>query len=182
MTSRHTHRKRKFSWMNENLIAKKTQKYGIGVFAKKSLPKGTLLMIFGGYVLTREEEEKLPSRIRDVAITIDRNMVMGITKTRQLSDTDFVNHSCDPNSGIKGQISLVAMRNIKKNEQISFDYGTVLYRAHGAPIYELPCMCESKNCRKKITQYDWKLPDLQKRYKGFFPYYIQEEIDKLNSQ
>jgi SET domain-containing protein len=168
--------------MNENLIAKETQKFGIGVFAKKALRKGTLLMVFGGYVLTRNEEEKLPLRIRDIAITIDRNMVIGVTNAKQLSNADYVNHSCDPNSGIKGQISLVAMRNIKKGEQITFDYGTVLFRGRGVPKYELSCMCESRNCRKKITQYDWKLPDLQKRYKGFFPYYIQEEIDKLNSR
>lgn len=134
-------------------------------------------MVFGGYVLTRKEEDQLPERIRDVGIMIDRDLVMGITSTAQLSDTDYVNHSCNPSAGIKGQISLVAMRSIRKDEEITFDYGTVLYRAKKSPKYELACSCGSTNCRGKITQSDWKLPSLQKKYRGFFPYYIQEEIN-----
>lgn len=167
--------------MDTRLIAKKTQKYGSGTFAKSPIKKGTLLAVFGGYVLSRQEEEKLPLAIRDIAIQIDRKHVIGVRRMREVADCDYVNHSCNPNAGIKGQISLVAMKNIKKNEEVTFDYGTVLFKTKNVPKYELKCLCGSQNCRKKITQYDWKLKDLQKRYRGFFPYYIQEEIDKNNS-
>jgi SET domain-containing protein len=169
-----------YSWMNNGLYVKNTPKYGNGVFAKKNIKKDTLLIVFGGYVLTREEEEKLPIEIRDIAITIDKNLVLGVIKKEQLTNTDFVNHSCEPNAGIRGQISLVAMKDIKKGEEITFDYGTVLYRAKGAPKYELNCLCGSKNCRGKITQSDWMLPELQKKYTKYFPYYILDEITKLN--
>lgn len=172
-------KKKMFSWINKNLIAKDTPKYGKGVYATKAISKNEPLMVFGGYVLTRKEEEKLPSEIRDIAIQIDRDLVIGVTNRNELASTDYVNHSCNPNSGIKGQISLVAMRDIRKGEEITFDYGTVLFRAKGAPKYELKCLCGENKCRGVITQNDWKIKDLQDRYMDFFPYYIKEEINKL---
>jgi uncharacterized protein len=171
--------KKMYSWMDSRLVVKDTPKYGKGVFALKLIKKNSPLIVFGGYVLTRKEEVKLPLKIRDIAIQIDKDLVMGVLTKEELTSTDYVNHNCDPNSGIKGQISLVAMRDIKKDEEITFDYGTVLYRIKGAPKYELKCFCGSKNCRKKITQSDWKNPLLHKKYKSYFPYYIQEEIAKL---
>lgn len=168
------------SWINESLIVKNVPKYGKGVFANKAIKENTPLMVFGGYILTRTEEVELPEEIADVGLQIEKDLVIGILDKKQLSDTDYVNHSCEPNSGIKGQVSLVAMRDIKKGEEITFDYGTVLYRSKGAPKYELECLCGSKNCRGKITQSDWKLPELHAKYKDFFPYYILEEIAKLN--
>jgi SET domain-containing protein len=171
--------KKTYSWMDERLAVKDTPKYGKGVFASEPIEKNSPLMVFGGYVLTRKEEVKLPLEIRDIAIQIDKDLVIGVLTKKEVTNTDYVNHSCDPNSGIKGQISLVAMRNIKEGEEITFDYGTVLYREKGAPKYELKCLCGSKNCRGKITQYDWQIPSLQEKYKDFFPYYIKEEIAKL---
>lgn len=168
-----------FSWINPKLEIKNTEKYGKGTFAMEIIKKGERLFIFGGHIMSREEEETLPEKIRDIAIQIDKNFVIGPNTIEELSDTDYVNHSCSPNSGIKGQITLVAMKDIESGEEITFDYGTVLFVEENKPIYELQCSCNSKDCRKKITQMDWKIPELQQKYKGFFPYYIQEEIDKL---
>lgn len=172
-------KERTFSWLHHNLEVKDVE-YGRGVFANAPFKKDELLMMFGGYILTRNEEEKLPEEIRDVAIQVAPDFVLGIINTGELSYTDCVNHSCSPNSGIRGQISLVAMRDIQKGEEITFDYGTVLYRIDGAPEYKLECLCGSTNCRKVITQSDWKIPELQQRYKGYFPYYIEDSIRDMN--
>lgn len=173
------HNGRMHSWMDSRLVVRNTPNYGNGVFANKHISQGSLLMVFGGYVLTRKEESQLPLQIRDAPIQIERDLVIGVLTEDDVASTDFVNHSCDPNTGIKGQISLVAMRDIESGEEITFDYGTVLYRAEGAPNYELECLCGSENCRGKITQYDWQLPALQKKYEGYFPYFIQEEINGI---
>jgi len=34
----------------------------------------------------------------------------------------FLNHSCEPNVGILGQIIFVAMRNIDSGEELTIDY------------------------------------------------------------
>ena len=86
---------------------------------------------------------------------------------------DWVNHSCDPNAGLVGQIVLVALRDIKVGEEICFDYAT----SDGSPYDEFECGCGSRLCRHHVTGDDWKLPELQKRYEGHFSPYIQRRID-----
>ncbi len=164
--------------MSEALESKETERCGKGTFAVAPIKKDQLLLVFGGHVLTREEECRLPEKIQDIAIQIEKNLVLGVCTEDELGNSDYVNHCCEPNTGIKGQISLVALRNIEVGEEITFDYGTVIYQNEGAPYYELKCECGAKNCRKKITQHDWKLPALQEKYKGYFPYYIQEAINE----
>lgn len=55
----------------------------------------------------------------------------------------------------------------------------VLYHGKGVTPYNLPCGCGTKDCRKIITDNDWKLPELQNRYDGYFQWFLQEKIDKL---
>ena len=78
--------------------------------------------------------------------------------------------------GFKGQIFLVAMRDIKPGEEATFDYGTVLHESPDAPRYTLGCKCGASSCRGTITENDWKNPVLQKKYKGYFQYYLAEKI------
>ena len=94
----------------------------------------------------------------------------------ELGGINFFNHSCEPNAGIKGQIFLTAMRDIKAGEEVTFDYAMTLARTKHAKPYRMNCLCGKALCRKIITDNDWKIPVLQKKYKGFFQYFIQEKI------
>jgi len=54
------------------------------------------------------------------------------------------NHSCDPNAGIRKNSELFALRDIKKGEEITFDYSVTI-----APTkWHMKCKCGLKNCRK----------------------------------
>ena len=37
----------------------------------------------------------------------------------------FLNHSCEPNVGVQGQIVFVAMRDVAAGEELTLDYGTI---------------------------------------------------------
>jgi hypothetical protein len=64
-----------------------------------------------------------------------------------------------------------------KNEEITFDYAMVVSESVGSDfVFELECKCGSSNCRNKITENDWKLPEIQKKYHGFFSQYLQDKI------
>ena len=169
---------RPFSWLNPKLEVKNTDKYGKGVFAIKKISKSEILAMFGGYVMTLKEEENLPESIKDLAHQIDDNFVLGINNPEERQLVDSFNHSCEPNAGFNGQIFLVAMRNIEENEEISFDYAMTL---GGINPYQLNCLCEKSNCRKIITNSDWKLPTLQQKYAGYFQWYLEEKIKKLKN-
>lgn len=162
--------------MNTELEIKETNKYGKGVFADRNIKKGERLAIFGGYIMSLEEEKQLPKNIRDLAHQIDDNFVIGIKEENEIQNVDNFNHSCDPNAGFKGQIFLVAMRDIEAGEEITFDYAMTL---GGDEPYSMECLCGKENCRKIITNEDWKNPELQEKYKGYFLWYLEEKINKL---
>ncbi len=146
-------KKQMFSWMNPKLEIRLVSKFGKnerGTFAKKGINKGELLTAFGDYVITAEEEMKLPEEFRDHGVQISEDIVLTIKKKSEIGDGYF-NHSCNPNAGYKGQIFLVAMRDIKKNEEITFDYAMVLHKSKKRKLYEMKCLCGSKNCRKLIS-------------------------------
>jgi len=67
------------------------------------------------------------------------------------------------------------MRNIKPGEEITYDYAMT----DSDPDDYFKCNCGAKNCRRIITGKDWKSPSLQKKYRGYFSFYIQEKIKKL---
>jgi len=168
------------SWLNEKLEVRKSRKHKRGVFAQENIRKGERLAIFGGDVMSIDEIDDLPKRVQEYPMQIEERFVLGSRKAKKPEDTDFFNHSCEPNSGLKGRIFLVAMYEIKKGEEITFDYAMVVSESVGSDIvFELKCNCKSRTCRKRITENDWRLPHLQQKYKGYFSQYIQEKIDAL---
>jgi len=169
-------KERMFSWMNSKLEVRDTGKYGKGVFATENLQKNDILAMFGGYVMTLDEESLLPENIRDLGHQISDDFVIGINDVADLQSVDYFNHSCNPNAGINGQIFLVAMEDVIPDEQICFDYAMTV---GGDEPYSLECLCGSENCRRVISNTDWENPELQKKYRGYFQWYLQEKINKL---
>ncbi|NTW27131.1 MAG: SET domain-containing protein [Candidatus Moranbacteria bacterium] len=172
-----------FSWMNPCLEVRSISKYGNngkGIFTLKEIKKGEELAVFGGYIVAVKDLIDLPEKYRDLGFQISDKF--SITSKNINEDSDNFNHSCDPNAGICGQIFLVSMRDIKKGEEVVFDYAMVLSKSTGAEKYEIKCLCGSVKCRGKITENDWKMPELQKKYNGYFQHFLQEKINKINTK
>lgn len=133
------------------------------------------MAIFGGKLIRAVDE------VGDYGIQITEEFVINALdmETQKTEDAFFFNHSCDPNAGLKGQIFLVAMRDIEEDEEVTFDYAMCLHRVEGLQPYRLECLCGSGNCRKIITDDDWQIPELQNKYNGYFSWYLQDKIDKL---
>lgn len=149
------------------------QKGGMGIFAREPIPAGTLMCLFGGDVLTYAQFQTLNDLERRYSIQIGDDQFM--VSRLPAGPGDFVNHNCDPNAGIQGQIGLVAMRDIAAGEEICFDYAM----SDSLPYDEFTCGCGTSTCRGKVTGNDWQLPELQQRYAGFFSLYLQRRIDTL---
>lgn len=162
------------SWMNSKLVSRDTAGYGKGIYAIEKIKKDETIVIFGGHVMTLDQEGKLEGNLSDYSLQIDDNLVIGPAFIDEVSEGEHFNHSCSPNAGFKGQIMLVAMRDINPEEEVAFDYAMVI---SGDLPYEMECLCASDNCRKKITHTDWKIPEIQERYKEYFQYYIQKKIN-----
>ena len=165
------------NYLSEKIeLRKLPNKGGFGVFARSPFKKDEVLMVWGGSVVDDQELLLLSDYQRTHGLQIEENLYQV-----PLTDNDAaerVNHSCDPNAGIFGQITLAAFRDIAVGEEICFDYA----RSDSKSYDEFICQCGSPLCRGRITGEDWKRSDLQQRYKGYFSAYLQRRMDKSNKK
>ena len=165
-----------FNWLSSKAETRKSHISGKGTFAKKNIKKGEIVAVFGGHVFNFTTWDKLPEDVKYEDLQIGEDLIIGPKKKEEVGEGDYVNHSCEPNAGIRGQIFLVAMKGIKRDEEITFDYSMVLCGSE----FKMRCRCGKKSCRKVITANDWKKQELQKRYRGYFSYFLQQKIDKTS--
>jgi|WetSurMetagenome_2_1015567.scaffolds.fasta_scaffold02386_9 uncharacterized protein len=167
------------SWLHPGLEKRESATQGAGIFAGTDIRKGELLSIFGGKVMLIDEMYQLPEDLQRFTMQIEERFVLGPAGTVP-EDTDYFNHSCDPNSGFRGQVFLVAMRDISAGEEITFDYAMTVSESVGSEmVFSMECRCGSSLCRKRITEQDWMLPELHARYGSYFSQYIREKIERL---
>lgn len=148
-------------------------KGGCGVIAIQPIRKGELLVLWGGRIITEAEIDPTIPQFTQRVLQVEEGLYL---YDPLLNDpADCFNHSCDPNAGLSGQVGLVAMRDIAEGEEISFDYAMT----DGSNYDEFECACGAPHCRGKVTGQDWMLPELQKKYAGYFSPYLQRRIDAL---
>jgi hypothetical protein len=73
---------------------------------------------------------------------------------------------------VRGQITFVAMRTIDAGEELTIDYAMI----DGDPAERMAGTCAAETCRKIVTGSDWRLPELQRRYAGYFSRYLADRI------
>lgn len=152
----------------------KSKIHGKGLFALKSIKKGEIIAIKRGGSFTREQLKKI-GLPKYCYIQTEDNVYVGPGNSKELENSMlYINHSCNPNAGMKGKKTIITIKNIKRGEEIFLDYAM----CYSNPLYVMRCNCRSKNCRKKITGNDWRSLELQKRYKGYFSSFIQVKINK----
>lgn len=161
-----------FSYINPKCQARKSE-YGCAVFAVVPIPKGELISIWGGSIVHKSQLDPAMPRFTQRVLQVDEEVY--ILTAEKKEPNDCFNHSCEPNLGFAGQISLVAMRDIEAGEELTFDYAM----SDGGPYDEFECQCGSPYCRRKVTGNDWKLRELWRRYDGYFSPYLARRIEKL---
>lgn len=134
-------------------------KNGDGVFTEENVPTGTILLEFHGDIFEKDELPFPYESADDHYMQIGRTTYMGPSGNID----DYVNHSCDPNAGVMidaSGVRLIAIRDIEKNEEITWDYSTTM----DEDDWELDCRCGSDLCRKKIRDFKYLDRHLQRKY------------------
>jgi uncharacterized protein len=153
------------------------EKGGFAVFARENLEKDEIICVWTGRVMTYERMMALSTAEKSHTIQVDEGMYLA---PFSLDDepADYINHSCNPNTGIRGQISLVAMRPISAGEEITFDYAM----ADSTPYDEFECACGTPTCRGRVCGDDWQRPELWARYNGYFSSYLEKRIELMRGK
>lgn len=147
--------------------------HGRGLFAIKPIRTGEIVSIRGGHILSRQAERRRRKPAGYWGYPIAKDFVLAPLTTREVNSVMmFLNHSCEPNVGIRGQILFVAMRAIRAGEELTIDYAMF-----GADRTQMRCSCGAASCRRVITSSDWRRPELQQKYAGYFSAYLQTEMD-----
>jgi uncharacterized protein len=165
-----------FSYLNPKSEACGHAEGGCGVFANGSIFKGELISLWGGRIISKDQLDPSMPRFTQRILQLDEGLYL--LTSEEPEPNDCFNHSCEPNLGFFGQIGLVALRDIKAGEELTFDYAM----SDGSPYDEFECHCGSVNCRKKITGNDWKLPELWEAYGGYFSPYLARRILALRAK
>lgn len=147
---------------------------GRGVVAVADIARDEVVAIKVGHVVTHDEIDRVAETVGDMALQIEDEFYLSPRSRDEVHDMSvFINHSCDPNVGFRGQVVYVAMRDIKAGEELCHDYAM-----ERSDDYSLDCRCGSPLCRGKVTGNDWKLPELQQRYGEYFSIYLRRKIEE----
>ena len=145
-------------------------------FAIDAIYAGELISIWGGHIITADRLEELSTGDQVHAAQVEEGLY--IISLPHAESSDFINHSCDPNAGMRDSITMVAMRDIEIGEEVAFDYAMT----DGSPFDEFDCLCGATNCRGRVTGNDWQLTELWERYEGYFSPYLTRRITRLRQE
>ena len=147
-------------------------KGGRTLVARETIEPDELVVVFGGEVVAGSALDGLSSAQRLLTLQVEEDLYL---VSGHDGAADWVNHSCAPNCGLRGQIALVAMRRLEPGEEICFDYAM----SDGTPYDQFPCGCGAPTCRGRVSGDDWQRPELWERYRGHFSPYLQRRIDAV---
>lgn len=148
-----------------------------GVFALEKIYKGEIVFDFSegkGRIISTEEMNKFCREGKDYGIQIGDDTFFAATEESEMDEGDYLNHSCNPNLGIKDSLKVVAMIDIEVGEELAFDYAM-----SESSEFNMECRCDQPNCRGTITGEDWKRKDLQEKYKGYFSDYLSCKMNSI---
>lgn len=144
-----------------------------GMYAKEMIMKGEMVFIKGGHIV-KKNELFASSVINSYLPISDEYYMAAISPDEEKEIKLYNNHSCNPNCGMHGEITFVAMRDILAGEELTIDYAFV-----DNEDYAFECHCGSPNCRHIVTGYDWKIKVLQDNFYPYFAQYLKDKIDAL---
>lgn len=135
------------------ILIKKSKIHNNGVFAKKNIRKNTKIIEYVGEIINKKEGDKrarLQYKLSKKDPSLGRTYIFELNNKYDLdgnvlyNPARLINHSCKPNAKYKQiglRIFIVAIKSIKKGEEITYDYGYDLEDYKGNP-----CRCNKPNC------------------------------------
>ena len=156
------------SYRSPKTVVRPSSIVGRGLFADTTIARGEIVCVKGGHLLSGAEFAKHRAVINDAELQVADDLFLAPISADEFEAVMmFLNHSCEPNVGVQGQIVFVAMRDVGAGEELTLDYGTIDHDAE-----PMTCRCGAAACRGTITGEDWRRPDLQRKYGDHFAWHL----------
>ena len=130
-----------------------------GLYASKDIKSGAKIINYKGKLITNTEVEQNPKFDNDKDIYLfDINKRYSLDGDFSWNTARLINHSCNPNCEVDGKgykIWITAIKDIKKNEELTYDYGF----SYDEDYKQFPCKCRAKNCCGYIVRSEsrWRI-------------------------
>ncbi|HKZ59150.1 MAG TPA: SET domain-containing protein-lysine N-methyltransferase [Candidatus Thermoplasmatota archaeon] len=123
------------------LAIRPTSRTGLGLFAVATFAPGDRIAVIEGETITAtyDSRYRLGSRWYGVGPHAWVDPYLD-------NPGRFVNHSCDPNARIDARLAIVALRTIRRGEQVCVDYSLT----EEDPEWSMRCRCGAAGCRGVI--------------------------------
>jgi uncharacterized protein len=146
-----------------------------GIIAQEPIARHEIVAIKGGHIVDSATLAALPEPLRGSDVQIADNFFVAALEDEEYEPVMvFLNHSCEPNVGLAGNIVLIAMRDISPGEELTTDYA--LFDDYDG---QMQCRCGTASCRTVIDGHDWQRPELQRRYGNYFSWYLLNKINPM---
>lgn len=163
---------------SESYVSKKVERRyidnkGYGLFANEFIKANEIISISGGIIINRNDFIEMKNQGLDYSYHITDDFLICPLNPSDPSDDWRMNHCCEPNCGLNGNIIFVAIRDIQKDEELTYDY----CMTESDSRYKLNLHCDKFTCRKILSGDDWKDQELQKKYGKYFSNYIKNKFE-----
>jgi len=129
-------------------------RFGLGVFAARDIALGEVILPIEGPPIDFAETTRRGAR-ECMAIQIGPSLYIDTQPPAV-----WVNHSCEPNCGIRADRHLTALRPIREGEEICYDYSTTMEEGS----FTMECRCGAPTCRRVLRDFSTLSPALRRKY------------------
>lgn len=159
---------------SEKVKIGKSKLHGRGVIALRDIRKGEKIFdIQGKKIKFLIDTQKKADAITYNLVGIDKN-----TWIHPVKFGLYYNHSCKPNSILKNKNKVIALREIKKGEEVTSDYTL----SEADIFWHFKCNCGEKNCRKTVYSIQFLPKPTFRKYENYIQPYYKKVFNKFNRQ
>ena len=130
-----------------------------GLYASKDIKKDTKIIDYVGKIISKKKSETNSKFDNEKDIYLfNLNNRHDLDGDYKFNTARLINHSCNPNCEVIGKglkLWISAIKNIKKGEELSYDYGF----SYDKDYKQFPCKCGGKNCVGYIVRFGsrWRI-------------------------
>ena len=147
-----------------------------GLCASKDIKLGTKIIDYVGKIISKKDsDENIKFDNKKDIYLFNLNDKYDLDGDFKFNTARLINHSCDPNCEVTGtglKLWISAIKNIKKGEELSYDYGF----SYDKDYKQFPCKCGMANCVGYIVRSGsrWRINKKFRKQKNLVSNFFQK--------
>lgn len=169
---------RDHDWISSKVEIRPSAIHGKGMFAVATLVQDEVVTVWGGRFVSGDDAAR--AKLAGKAVQQIGEGVFEVFDRDQPGLSYYHNHSCEPNTGMGDEVTIVALRTIAPGEELTIDYA--MFEADEDHVMPWECRCGTPLCRTRITGRDWRSRELQARYGHHFSPLLTRRMGREQDQ